>query len=297
MWSRPTTAVSSKRPAAPAAPAAPAVARARARGQWLHAPGGDVVRHLLAVQAQDVASVPHALAARGGAFRDGLVVTWLMRSTLHLVDVDDLAWLHPLFAPRRAAASDRRLAQLGVTDPDALVGRLVRSVPATRDELAETLGLTGQAVPHIIARAAMTGRVALTAGAPPSCASASPPARVVVPLHLPPAPDRGASLDELARRYYACHAGADARDLAYWSGLPLRDCRPPASVAIEDGPVPDVLIPAFDELLLGWRDRSPTVPPEHAKAVHPGGGMIRAVALEDGVAVGTWTRRGGVTRF
>lgn len=285
------------------------VARARARGQWLHAPGsGDVVRHLLAVQAQDVAAVPYALSARGGTFRDGLIVTWLMRSTLHLVDVEDLAWLHPLFAPRRAATSDRRLAQLGVSHPDALVERLVAAVPATRDELAETLGLKGQAVPHIIARAAMTGRVALTAGAPPaaapSVAAPAPPAapsapaeRVVVPLALPRAPDRDASLDELARRYYAAHAGADQRDLAYWSGLPLRDCRPPADTTIEDGPVPDVLIPAFDELLLGWRDRTPTVPAAHAKTVHPGGGMIRAVALEDGVAVGTWTRRGGITRF
>ena len=40
-----------------------------------------------------------------------------------------------------------------------------------------------------------------------------------------------------------------------------------------------------------------TVPAEHAKTVHPGGGIIRAVALENGVAVGTWTRRGGLTRF
>src|SRR3712207_8520661 len=40
-------------------------------------------------------------------------------------------------------------------------------------------------------------------------------------------------------------------------------------------------------------DRSPTVPPEHAKRVHPGGGILRAVALEDGVAVGTWSRRAG----
>lgn len=62
---------------------------------------------------------------------------------------------------------------------------------------------------------------------------------------------------------------------------------------IEDGPVPDVLIPAFDELLLGWRDRTPTVPAEHAKRVHPGGGLLRAVALHDGVAVGTWSRAGG----
>lgn len=260
------------------------VARARARGQWLHAPGGDVVRHLLAVQAQDVASVPYALAARGGELREGLLVTWLMRSTLHLVDAEDLAWLHPLFAPRMVAANTRRLRQLGVEED--FTDAIVAAAPISRADLGALLGLTGQALPHVLWRAAIAGRIAFT-----------PEDRTIIPLSLPPAPDRDASLDELARRYYACHAGADARDLAYWSGLPLRDCRPPATLAIEDGPVPDVLIPALDELLLGWRDRTPTVPAEHAKTVHPGGGIIRAVALEDGVAVGTWTRRDGVTRF
>ncbi len=245
-----------------------------------------MVRHLLAVQAQDAASVPYALHARGGEFRDGLLVTWLMRSTLHLVDADDLTWLHPLFAPRMVTANTRRLAQLGVTEDhtDALVAAL----PATRAELAAQFDLPGQALPHALHRAAIAGRLAMT------------PDRIYVPLHLPPAPDRDASLDELARRYYACHAGADRRDLAYWSGLPLRDCRPPIAAELDAGPVPDVLIPAFDELLLGWRDRTPTVPPEHAKRVHPGGGILRAVVLEDGVAVGTWSRAGGrvsVERF
>ena len=42
-------------------------------------------------------------------------------------------------------------------------------------------------------------------------------------------------------------------------------------------------LPAYDELLLGWRDRSPTVPDELASHVHPGGGIIRAVTLVDGV--------------
>ena len=270
------------------APEPRVIARARARGQWLHAPGGgDVVRHLLAVQAQDAAAVPYALAARGGAFREGLIVTWLMRSTLHLVDVDDLAWLHPLFAPRMVTANTRRLKQLGVEvdHTDAIVA----AGPIARADLGQQLGLTGQALPHALWRAAITGRIAFT-----------PEDRTIVAIDLPEAGDRDASLDELARRYYACHPGADARDLAYWSGLPLRDCRPPADATVEDGPVPDVLIPALDELLLGWRDRTPTVPAEHAKTVHPGGGIVRAVALEDGVAVGTWSRRKGeitVDRF
>jgi hypothetical protein len=266
----------------------------RARGQWLHQPGGDVVRHLLAVQAQDARAVRLALIERGGDFRDGLVITWLMRGTLHLVDSEDLPWLHALMAPRQTAGNVRRLRQLGVSEAQAerAVETIVRAVsedgPLDRAALAERVQLGGQAVVHVLHRAAIEGRIALDVE------------RRFFRLDLPSVRDRDAALDELARRYGACHPGATADDLAYWSGLPLRDCRPPVAPAIEDGPVPMRLLPAFDELLLGWRDRSPTVPPQYARHVHPGGGILRAVVLEDGVAVGTWTRRRGeitVSRF
>jgi hypothetical protein len=265
----------------------------RARGQWLHAPGGDVLQHLLAVQAQDLRTPELALRVRGGELDGGMRITWLMRSTLHLVHADDLAWLHPLFAPRMEAGSRRRLGQLGVTEAQAerAVELIAAFVPAARRELAEHLAshdipIAGQALVHLLARAAMQGRVALT------------PDRVFVPLALPPAGAREAALDELARRYYTAHAGATADDLAYWSGLPKRDCRPPTRAReIEDGPVPRVLLPAFDELLLGWRDRTPTVPAAHAKAVHPGGGMLRPIILSEGVAIGTWTTSSGESLF
>jgi hypothetical protein len=248
---------------------------------------------MLAVQAQDLRTPSLALQVRGGAFDDTMRITWLMRSTLHLVHADDLAWLHPLFAPRMETGNRRRLKQLGVTEAQAerAVELIAAFVPARRAELSEHLAahdipVAGQAIVHLLARAAMRGRVVLT------------PDRVFIPLALPPAGDREAALDELARRYYAAHAGATADDLAYWSGLPKRDARPPLDAPeIEDGPVPRVLLPAFDELLLGWRDRTPTVPLAHAKAVHPGGGILRPVVLEDGVAIGTWTHSSGESRF
>jgi winged helix DNA-binding protein len=252
----------------------------RARGQWLHAPGGDVLRHLLAVQAQEVRTPALALQVRGGALDDGMRIAWLMRMTLHLVHADDLEWLHPLFAPRMATTNRRRLTQLGVSEEqaDRAVELIAERVPAKRAELAAHLAahdipVAGQAIVHLLARAAMRGRVVLT------------PDRTFVALELPPAGDRDAALDELARRYGAAHAGATADDLAYWSGLPKRDCREPGPCDVDDGPVPRVQLPAYDELLLGWRDRSPTVPPELAKQVHPGGGIIRAVTLVDGVVV------------
>jgi hypothetical protein len=248
----------------------------RARGQWLHAPGGEVLRHLLAIQAQDLRTPSRALAVRGGSLERGMRITWLMRQTLHLVWADDLEWLHPLFAPRMETTNARRLKQLGVTDPDDAVELIAARVPATRAQLCDHLAaagvrVEGQAIVHLLARAAMRGRVVQDID------------RVFIPWTPRPV-DRDEALDRLAARYGACHFGATRDDLAYWSGLPKRDCREPGPCLVEDGPVPRVELPAYDELLLGWRDRSPTVPPELARQVHPGGGIIRAVTLVDGVA-------------
>ena len=107
-----------------------------------------------------------------------------------------------------------------------------------------------------------------------------------------PLPDRDTALVELARRYAAAHAPATREDFAAWSGLPAADVRgawaepdPPAG----DPPAgPLRLLPAFDEWLLGWASRDLVVPPEHARRVAPGGGIIRPVAIADGRVVATW---------
>ena len=50
--------------------------------------------------------------------------------------------------------------------------------------------------------------------------------------------------------------------------------------------IPARLLGPFDPYLLGWKDRAFAVPARHAKRVHPGGGMLRATATVDGLAVG-----------
>jgi hypothetical protein len=249
-------------------------ARQRARSQGLGA-----AAPLLALQAQDPRAARLALRARGLS-ADGLVITWLMRGTLHLVRAQDVGWLHALFAPRMEAGNRRRLAQLGVSGVSGLVARIGESLPATRAELAAVCGLEGQAIVHVLARAAIERVVMLD----------------VQRRFVPFAP--GAEVEdpraELGRRFGACHADAGPEDLAHWSGLPLRDARA-AFVAGEhaDGPVPLRLLGAFDELLLGWKDRTPVVPAAHARDVHPGGGILRPVVVEDGEAIGTWSQPGG----
>jgi hypothetical protein len=271
----------------------PGLARARAAAQLLHWPErlapAELVRHLLAVQAQDPRAVRLALRARIGGLTwdevddDALVVTWLNRGTLHLVHRDDYPWLQALTAPTRDAASTRRLRQLGVSESDAdravgIVTAAVREAPRTRAQLAELLGTEGQATPHLLALAARRGVTVMDTR------------RRFVPAPAETAPvDRDAALAELARRYLAAHAPATDRDLAAWSGLPLRDVRAGMCEVTEgpahSEPIPPRLLAAFDPYLLGWKDRSFAVPPELSKQVHPGGGMIRSVATVDGIVV------------
>jgi hypothetical protein len=291
----------------------------RARAQLLHRPSGataeSVVRQLLAVQAQDLGAARLALRARAKGLtaadvdralgeERSLVVAWLCRGTLHLVSRDDYPWLLSLTAPARMTNSRRRLGQEGVSPDDAekamkLIERaLAEEGPLTRPQLAERLDAhgirtQGQAIAHLAALAALRGISVLG----PVTSDGSQAFALTRDWlgEQPGPPERESALRELALRYLAGHGPATAADLAAWSGLPLRDARfalkevehipKDAADAIEPR-----LLPAFDPYLLGWKDRSFALPAKHAKQVHPGGGMVRATAIDAGAkVVATWT--------
>jgi hypothetical protein len=259
------------------------VRRARARAQWLHAPGRspqEVAGHLLAVQAQDLRAARRALCARGEGFAPedvdaalaagSLVVAWLNRGTLHLVRAEDHGWLLELTA--REGPVLRRLAQLGVHDADARIERMLDGEEWTRAAFAARAGTQGQQTPALIALAGLRGRLVARG----------------THVYAPP-PPRGPDGD-LGARYLAAHAPAQAGDLARWAGIGPREAR--RALAGAEAPEPDVARvpparhPAFDEYFLGWADRSFAVPARFAKLVHPGGGMIRACRTDDGLVVG-----------
>ena len=276
----------------------------------------EVVGRLLAVQAQELRSARLAVRARSAGLtvadvdrelteERSLVVGWLLRGTLHMVRREDYAWLHALTAPRQTAGSLRRLdgESVAATDAERAVGLIETALAAdgalTRAELAERLAadgirVEGQATPHLLRLAALEGVTVL--GPVRGGVQAYALAREWLGEALP-AIDREAALVTLAARYLAGHAPATADDLAAWAGLPLRDARAALAEILPDlSPAavsPPRLLPSFDPYLLGWKDRSFAVPPEHASRVHPGGGVLRATATVAGRAVGTWSLRGG----
>jgi hypothetical protein len=316
-----------------------ALRRARAAAQLLHRPPtagvAQAVGRLLAVQAQDLRAARLALRARtaGRTAADvdaaltherSVLVTWLMRGTLHLVGRDDYPWLLGLTAPARLSANRRRLAQEGVSPGDAerAVGIVERALaddgPLTRPQLAERIAAKGirtegQAAPHLLMLAALRG-IAVLGPLREDGRHAFALARdwlgTAPPAELAGA-ERDGALAELARRYLAAHGPAAPADLASWSGLALRDARAGlkaiASELAERGddlvdlgarePTPEAiparLLAAFDPYLLGWKDRAFAVPARYAERIHPGGGMLRATATVDGRAVGTWSTARG----
>jgi Winged helix DNA-binding domain len=252
----------------------------RATAQLLHRPPGDpvaIVRHMLALQAQDRAAFPLALRARGTGFgataveaaleRGDLVVAWLMRGTLHLVAPEDHAWLLELSAPRTRVANHRRLEQVGVTPQraEAAVHTIAAMLPATRAEVKAALGTEGQQTVHLLMHAALAGVCVFGAGH-----------RIV------PAPAPGPA-GELAARFLAARAPATPEDLATWAGIGVRaarerwvDVEPPTPVPHEPR-----LLGRFDEYVISWREHK----------IPGAGGMIPGVAVRDGRVETTWTRQ------
>jgi hypothetical protein len=286
-------------------------------------------RRLLALQGQDYAGAVWSLGLRSGAtaaeveaaFAAGdLVRSWPFRSTLHIVAADDVGWMIALTGDRELRAAATRHRELGLDAAD-----FARAERAAREHLsggrrlgrrellaaiaADGLDVSGQRGAHLLGRLAQSG-VAVIAGKD---------TWVLLDEHVrePRRLDRDAALRELARRYLLARGPATDRDLAWWSGLTLRDVRegiaavddefekleqdgvvyrmPPGLVEAASGVH---ALPGFDEYLLGYTDRGAQLDGRPLTDVVPGGnGMFLPTIVADGRVVATWkrtVRAGGV---
>lgn len=139
-----------------------------------------------------------------------------------------------------------------------------------------------------------------------------------------------AALAELATRHAAGRGPVRTKDFAWWTGLPVREARRGIALAAEAGRLVPVkltgsadaagefwvtadlldsapvgssreqsignwlLLPAFDEHLLGYTLRDPQLDPADFERVLPGrNGMFLATIVRGGRVVGTWRRGTG----
>lgn len=257
------------------------------------------------------------------AMDDGQVVrSWPMRGTLHLVAAEDLGWMIALGAPRVATSAARRQRELGIDAAtlDLATGVAIESLRGgrrlRRNELfarwAEGgISTAGQRGVHLLGHLAATRVVCFGP-------SAGTEQALVLLSEWVPKPrvlDGEQAVAEWALRYFRSHGPATVEDFAWWTGLRITTARAALAQVAEsleqwtvegttywmDPATPArlddcrseargvLLLPGFDELLLGYRHRAAVLDPAFADLVVPGGnGMFKASVVSKGRVVGTW---------
>jgi hypothetical protein len=299
------------------------------------ATAADVVRQLVAVQSQDYAGAKWALAQRmattteaevDAAFDAGSFFRiHVLRPTWHFVAPEDLRWVTALTGPRvhQASAFQYRLLEIddGLARRAADVFERVLSggLAMTRDELGVELraagfDATGLRLVYLVSRAEVD---AILCSGPRRDGKQT---FALVDERMPPARERtrDEALAELAERYVAGHGPAQDIDLAWWSGLTLRDARRgleaatpalgrevvdvrtfwvAAGVRSGSGPRsapaarPTVhLLPNYDELLVAFRDRSDGLDPDLPAPARVAEEILNHVIVRNGLMVGRWRR-------
>jgi Winged helix DNA-binding domain len=292
----------------------------------------EVVRWLGAMQAQDYQQALWAIGLRlqsarvadvERAISNGKIVrTWPMRGTLHFVPPEDVKWRLRLSASRILARDGRRLEQLGldldtierckVLFYEALKGNRRLSRPEMMRVLEEAgIGTENQRGYHILWYISQDALIC------PGPMQGKQQTFVLLDEWVPDARElsREESLAELAGRYFASHGPATVHDFAWWAGLTVTEARLGVEAAMSglvsekidgkeywttsDAPGQMAhagssihLLPAFDEYLLGYKDRGAALTVEDALRVIPGkNGVFLPTIVVDGLVLGTWKRK------
>ena len=280
------------------------------------------IERLAGLQAQYAPAPYIALRARLEGFerasleralrRDAVIKATLMRATLHLVSARD----YPLF---RAAVGDaaRTIRTRGIDPPRDCVQKaiaLAREQPRTRRELYELLGYPERVDPLVDPKPLRQLHWLLSTAHLEQTAETAmwQPARVTRFRALDyPLPSPEEARAHVIRRYLAAFGPATRADLAYWSGVPLRELDPAlealrlrvlrdedgrvlldlprAPLATGDEPAPPRLLAPFDEIVLAHKDRTRIIGDKHRPEVI-WGSEVAATFTVDGFVAGTWRR-------
>lgn len=265
-----------------------------------------------------------SLQAVRDAYDGGAIVrSWPMRGTLFVVAADDLGWVLELTSEKVLRSMARRRDQLGLDEATLEAGEeIARSVLAggglVRADLFAAWEAAGLAVSegrgyHRIVNLALRGVLCQgpTSGKEQRFVLTEEWIRQPWALHGTEA------VTEWLRRYIASHGPVRIKDFLWWTKLTQREVTPALAVLRAECEVltvdgteywvaPEVveayqrakrstatplLLPGFDEIVLGYGDRCAVLTAEEEALVVPGGnGMFKATVIHRGRARGTWRR-------
>jgi len=289
----------------------------------------EVVAHLGALQAQDYAMMKWAIGSRlpgsteteieSALDRGEILRTHVFRPTWHVVSAQDIHWMLELTAPRIRTKMKTRDAQLGLTasiinkSKDIVVKALEGGFHKTKEELNVLLNrasipTTEYRYAHLLMHAELDGLICSgrTIGKNRSYALLEERAHVRQQLA------KEEALVRLAKIYFTSRCPATMQDFIWWSGLNVGEARLAVdaikptfhteTVGHQTYILPEListpslnsdvihLIPAFDEFILAYRDRTATLIPEKFQKLVSNNGVFRPALLLNGRVIGIWKR-------
>ncbi len=290
----------------------------------------DLVAWMGAMQAQDLNMVKWAIGLRLSGLTEKsveiaidkgeIIRTHLLRPTWHIVPAEDVYWMLELTAPRIKSSMRSRHKQLEITPAVLKKSRTVierilsADNHASREELVTGFDKAGlinkdNRAAHLLMLAELDGMI---------CSGITRNNLHTYALLEERAPkvrylSRDESLAELGRRYFTSHGPATADDFVWWSGLAVTDVKralemiksefnaetinsrtywfrnPGSGLQPEHDSIH--LLPAYDELIIGYRNRKAIIAEElHKKAISSNGMFWPVILLNNRVA-GVWKRK------
>jgi hypothetical protein len=289
----------------------------------------DTISWLGAMQAQDYAMAKWAIGVRlqqfsdeviEKAFNNGEIIrTHVLRPTWHFVSADDISWMLELTAPRIIASSRSRHKQLGLTGTIlSKSNKIIEKALAdrnylTRNELKEKyekakIPTDGNRLSHLLMHAELEKLI---------CSGPAKGKQLTYALFDERVPKKEKfikedALGKLAQRYFSSHFPATFQDFVWWSGLTVAEAKQalelvksefilekigeqvywfPNTVSTPKGiENADYLLPAFDEFIISYKDRSASIIYEKHEKLVSYFGVFRPIIVENGIVTGVWKR-------
>jgi DNA glycosylase AlkZ-like len=248
-----------------------------------------------------------------------IIRTHILRPTWHFVLPEDLNWMIELAAPRFKASFKSRWKAMGLTEAifkksNSIIEKaLANGKHLTREELVSKLEKAkiptmSPQIFHIMFRAELEGIV---------CSGSIKNKKQTYALLRERIPEsktlnREKGLAKLAGKYFSSHNPATLQDFVWWSGLRVDDARQ-ALEMIKSKLISEkigeqtywfsrsfgfpksnkkslYLLPAYDEFIISYKDRSAAIPIEDKKKAISNNGIFRPTILINGQVAGIWKR-------
>ena len=254
------------------------------------------------------------------AFDSGRIIRLhLMRGTWQLVSADDYWSMIALFAPKAIAVTKGWMSSNKISIPDEelmqirdiLVQTAAELGSAVKEDFAKALSaknmqMDDHRLSYHIRMAEMSGTLCSGNLLPMKATYALTSLKVKPKVKM----ERDEALMHFTRKYFQSHSPATLEDFVWWSGLNISDCRKGIAllgdaIHLEKWKGREfyltdncrtrgfrkgrfLLIPPYDEYLIGYKSRDIVLPPEYRHHAHNNSGIFQPVIAYDGSICGNW---------